>query len=224
MRILTLLTRVCAVALLTVGAVQVQAQTETRTEVSVYLGNQTAPASQVTTSGDRVIPDRSFRQRWMGQSFEAPIYIGARYTKWRSEHFGYGLDYVHNKVKPAPGAQPAGFRRLELTDGLNIWTLNAYYMWPEAFGPVSPYVGAGLGISAPGVEVRYGTSDTFEYQVTGPAAAWLAGLRYDLNETWSVFAEYKGTYSSNKVSLATGGTLSSDIFTDAVNLGFTRKF
>lgn len=194
------------------------------TEISFYFGQQSAPPSHVRTQGDRVIPDLSFRQRWTGQSFEMPIYAGARITRWRTDRFGWGLDFAHNKVKPARGTMPAGFRRMEFTDGLNTWTVNAYYRWPEALGAVTPYVGAGLGLSVPGVEIRYIGSDTFNYQVTGLAGTWLVGLSRPLNEHWSVFGEYKGTYTSNVAKLSTGGTFSSDIVTHAVNFGLGYRF
>jgi len=164
-------------------------------EFSLYTGVQEAPSSDVDISGDSVIPDMSFRQQWDGKSAEWPIYGGFRITKWESDTFGYGLDYAHNKVEPS-----------------------------SAFGDFTPYVGAGAGISLPGVEVRFSGSDTFEYQVTGPAATWLAGVRYPIASDWSLFGEYKGTYTQNKVDLEDGGTLSSEIFTNAINIGINYQF
>lgn len=193
-------------------------------ELSFYIGPQSAPPSDIAVSGDAVIPDDAFRQDWTGQSFIYPIYAGLRLTKWQSETFGFGFDYTHNKVRPDVADLPGGYDALEFTDGLNTWTINAYRRWPSAFGAATPYVGAGLGISAPGVEVRYAGSETFEYQITGPAAVWLAGVTYPLTETWSVFGEYKGTYTQNEVDLVGGGTLSSDIVTNALNLGVSYRF
>jgi len=119
---------------------------------------------------------------------------------------------------------PDGYDVLEFTDGLNILTVNAYRRWSSAFGDVSPYVGGGVGVSIPHVEVTNGSSDTFGYQLTGPAATWIAGATYPINEQWSVFGEYKGTYSSNTADLDTDGTLETDIFTNAVNLGLSFNF
>ena len=107
---------------------------------------------------------------------------------------------------------------------MNILTVNAYRRWSSAFGDVSPYVGGGVGVSIPHVEVTNGSSDTFGYQLTGPAATWIAGATYPINEQWSVFGEYKGTYSSNTADLDTDGTLETDIFTNAVNLGLSFNF
>lgn len=198
---------------------------QAETELSLYTGTQTAPPSNITVRGDSVIPDAMFEQLWEGQSHLWPIYGGFRVTFWQDQNFGYGLDYAHNKTRPPNAALPAGYDALEFTDGLNTWTINAYWRWPDAvFGQATPYVGAGAGLSVPGVEVRYGASDTFEYQVTGLAATWLAGVSYPIAESWSLFGEYKGTYTSNEVDLVTGGTLSSDIFTDAVNIGISYRF
>lgn len=193
-------------------------------ELSFYLGQQTAPPSNVSIAGDRVIPTQSFQQQWAGQSLKWPLYAGARATMWRSSAFGLGLDYAHNKVKPPAGTLPAGFSALEFTDGLNTWTINGYRRWQNGLGKATPYVGAGIGLSIPGVEVRYLGSDTFEYQFTGPAATWLAGVSYPLNDNWSIFGEYKGTYTSNAVKLRSGGTLKSDIFTNALNVGVSLSF
>lgn len=193
-------------------------------EVSLYIGEQTAPPSDIVVDGDSAIPDLSFEQKWEGQSLQWPIYAGFRVTKWQTSDYGYGLDYAHNKVRPPSGELPAGFGALEFTDGLNTWTINGYRRWQNAIGVATPYVGAGVGISAPGVEVRYQGSDTFEYQITGIAATWLAGVKYPVTDAWSVFGEYKGTFTTNDVELEGGGSLTSDIFTNALNVGVSFNF
>lgn len=193
-------------------------------EVSLYSGSQWAPASEVSFAGDDVIPDLSFNQDWRGRSFDWPLYAGLRVTRWSDTGFGWGLDFAHNKVEPEAGSEPPGFRTYEFTDGLNTWTLNAYKRWPQYWGDITPYVGAGLGLSVPGVEVRYGNSVTYNYQVTGPAATWLAGISAPLHGQWSAFTEYKGTYTQNEAKLTGGGTFSSDIVTHAINVGISYSF
>lgn len=193
-------------------------------ELSLYGGVQSALPSQVDVSGDSIIPDASFRQQWDGNPFEWPVYVGVRITEWRSPEFGIGLDYTHNKIVPPGRVMPAGYRALELTDGLNTWTLNMYRKWPDAWGRYSPYVGGGFGLSVPGVEVRYGASNTFEYQVTGIAVVWLAGVSTKLGGKWSGFAEYKGSYTENEIRLTTGGWLSTDVVTNAINVGISYGF
>ena len=193
-------------------------------ELSFYGGSQSAPASDVAIRGDSQIPDDDFSVDWEGRSSAAPVYYGIRATRWHSPTFGYGLDFAHNKVYPKDGQLPEGFDVLEFTDGLNTLTINAYRRWPKAIGDVSPYIGGGLGVAIPHVEVITPDSRTFGYQLTGPAATWIAGASYPISDHWSVFGEYKGTFSSNTGDLDTGGTVESDIFTNAVNVGVSFNF
>ncbi|MDO6590504.1 lipid A oxidase [Loktanella sp. D2R18] len=192
-------------------------------ELSFYGGVQSAPSSDVSVRDD-VIGDDDFSISWEGRSSSAPIYYGIRATRWQSDTFGYGLDFAHNKIYPEDGELPAGYEVLEFTDGLNTLTVNAYHRWNGAFGDLSPYVGGGIGVAIPHVEVTNGTSETFGYQLTGPAATWIAGATYPINDQWSVFGEYKGTFSSNKADLDTGGTIETDVFTNAVNMGVSFNF
>lgn len=195
-------------------------------ELSFYGGAQSAPHSDVTISGDSVIPSDDYFIAWEGRSFDAPPYYGLRATIWQSESFGYGLDFTHNKIYPQAGELEAiGFDRLEMTDGLNTLTLNAYRRWNGAWGDFTPYIGGGVGVSVPYVEVEYpGAEDTKGYQLTGPAATWIAGAKYPINDDWAVFGEYKGTYSSNTADLESGGTLETNVITNAVNFGVSFSF
>ena len=191
-------------------------------ELSFYGGMQSALPSDVVVSGDTVIPPGTNNVAWEGKSFDAPPYYGIRATIWSSSEFGYGLDFTHNKIYPE--VLPADYDTLEFTDGLNTLTVNAYRRWENAIGDLTPYVGGGLGLAIPHVEVTNGTSETFGYQVTGPAATWIAGASYPINDKWLVFGEYKGTYSQNTADLDTGGTLETDVLTNAVNVGLSFRF
>jgi lipid A oxidase len=198
-------------------------------ELSVYGGWQTSPHSNVAIrdpllEGAGVNPD--FTAGWEGRSFDMPPYYGVRATWWRTETLGFGLEINHAKVY-ADGATLAtsGLDVLEFTDGLNIVTVNAMRRWPDAFGDITPYVGGGIGVSVPHVEVEVaGQPSTFGYQVTGPAVTWIAGASYPITNSWSVFGEYKGTYSQNTADLDSGGTLETDIVTNALNLGLSFRF
>jgi lipid A oxidase len=208
-------------ALLTLVAAPAWAEVE----LSFYGGWQTAPHSGVTISGDSVVPDSDFTAGWDGRSFGAPPYYGVRATWWRSPAFGFGLDLNHAKVYADDATLAAtGFEHFEFSDGLNIITLNAYRRWDQALGGLTPYIGGGIGVAVPHVELTDGGSETFEYQLTGPAVAWMAGLSYPINDTWSVFGEYKGTYSVNQADLDGGGTLETDIITNALNVGVSFNF
>lgn len=195
------------------------------TELSFYLGAQTSPHSRIDGTND----DGAFNELigWEGRSAEAPPYYGVRATWWRTETLGFGVELNHAKVyAPDDEAAAAGFDNLEFTDGLNILTLNAFRRWPEKWvgGRVTPYVGGGIGLAIPHVDVDDGTNETFEYQVTGPAMMVAAGASYAVNEQWSLFGEYKFTYSQNEADLEGGGTLESDIITNALNVGVSFNF
>ncbi len=198
-------------------------------EISVYGGWQTAPHSGVTIDDPALVgagANPSFTAGWEGRSFDMPPYYGIRATWWQNPTFGFGVDFTHAKVYADDATLAAsGLYMLEFTDGLNILTVNAMHRWPSAFGNVTPYVGAGLGISVPHVEVGIeGQPETFGYQFTGPAATWIAGVSVPINDSWSVFGEYKGTYSINSATLDTGGTLDTSIVTNALNLGISFNF
>lgn len=187
-------------------------------EISLYGGLQEAPHSTLThsTLGSVFVT-------WKGKSFEMPPYYGIRATWWRSAKWGWGVEMNHTKVY-ADDPASYGYDRLELTDGHNIVTLNLWRRWQNE-GRFTPYVGAGLGVAVPHVDVQpIGEAHTFGYQFTGPAAQLVAGVSYEVNDRWAVFGEYKGTYSQNKAELDSGGTIETNLITNALNLGVSLRF
>lgn len=187
-------------------------------EISAYTGGQTAPHSTIThsTLGEDTVG-------WLGKSFEMPPYWGLRATMWRNERFGFGVEVNHVKVY-ADDPAAYGYDVLEMTDGLNIVTANIWRRW-QSNSRWTPYVGVGVGVAIPHVEVQpTGGELTFGYQLTGPAAQLVAGAAWEINAKWSVFGEYKGTWSSHDMDLESGATLKTDIITNAVNLGLSYKF
>lgn len=194
-------------------------------EIAMYLGWQTARQSRA--SGD--YPgggSYSALIGWEGKSFEMPPYYGVRGTWWQDERFGLGLEFTHAKVyAPEDERRAIGFDSFELTDGLNIVTLNAMRRWKDQWQGLTPYVGGGLGLAIPHVDIEtFGGDKTLGYQITGPAARLIAGASYDLNERFAVFGEYQFIYSSNKADLDGGGTFNSDVSTNALNVGLSLKF
>ena len=194
-------------------------------EIGFYLGLQESPHSTVTGNDPGGLGDVDFTAGWEGRSFEAPVYYGFRWTRWRSETFGWGVEFTHSKVYADDETlDESGFERLELTDGVNILTVNAMRRWPGQWGDLTPYVGGGVGVAIPHVDVESGGGKSFEYQVTGPAARWTAGASYPLSDTVSIFADYQGTYSMHTMDLGSGGTLETNLVTNAVNLGVSLSF
>lgn len=212
-------------ATMLVAASLLAAPASAEVTLSFYSGIQEAFDSHVR--GDVDGNDFDFLADWEGRSFEMPPHWGIRATWWRTENIGYGLDFNHTKVYASDDTlDEFGFDDLELTDGLNILTANVFYRWPGqwADGRLTPYVGAGLGISIPHVDVQRGDSDTFGYQFTGPAAMVAAGASWAFNDRWAVFGEYKSTFSANSADLDGGGELETNITTYALNLGLSYSF
>ncbi len=209
------------IILMAVSGAPVTAQTE----LSFYGGFQTAPHSRVSGDDPGGIGAFDFVAAWEGRSFTLPPYYGVRLTWWQSATLGWGLDFSHDKIYASDATLvDNGLSILEFTDGLNILTLNAYRRWPNLVRVFTPYVGAGLGVSIPHVEFDSGAGKTFEYQLGGPAVAVIAGASYPLNDRWSVFGEYKATFSVNRLELVGGGTLNTNIITNSFNLGASLGF
>lgn len=194
-------------------------------ELSFYGGYQTAPHSEVSIFGDDVVPDTDFTAGWDGGSFQAPPYYGIRATWWPNDTYGFGIDVNHVKIYADDETlAETGYDRFEYSDGLNVVTLNAYRNFGPSFAGLEPYVGAGVGLTIPHIELTDGTSRTAEYQIGGPAVALIAGASYPISERWDVFGEYKGTYSVNSNELKTGGTVETNIVTNALNVGVSFNF
>lgn len=193
-------------------------------QLSVYGGYQGASHSGVDTTDGT-----SFTAGWEGYSFKAPIYYGVRGTWWLDDvglpNTGLSIDFAHAKVyaDDETFALTPGWTRLEFTDGLNILTANALYkFFPES--PFRPYVGAGIGITLPHVEVTRPSGTTFETQYGGPAVQLQGGVEYQFADNWSAFVEYKGNYSWVDVEIDSGARLTTNIVTHAVNAGVSFHF
>ncbi|MCR9086998.1 MAG: porin family protein [Rhodobacteraceae bacterium] len=195
-------------------------------EVSFYTGWQTAPHSKVSGNDPGGVGPFDFTAAWEGKSFEAPPHYGLRGIWWRNAGlYGLALDFNHVKVYASDeDLAEQGFERLELSDGLNIVTVNLMRRFPGETRRWTPYVGAGLGIAVPHVDVETSGGKTFGYQYTGPAVSWVAGVSYPFAERWSVYGEYKGTYSQNSADLDNGGSLDTNIVTNALNVGVSFNF
>lgn len=193
-------------------------------EVSAYGGYQFSPHSEVKVSDG---PD--FTAGWETKPFEMPPYWGVRGTYWFDEgrlaNWGVSLDFTHAKVyADGDTLDKSGWDHFEFTDGINLLTVNALYKFDLEGSKWSPYLGAGVGINVPHVEVTRDSGRTFDYQVGGATIQAQAGVRYQVTENWSAFAEYKGNYSFVDVDIDNGGTLETDIITNAINLGVSYKF
>lgn len=212
---------VAPIAALTLCASAAQAEFE----LSGYTGFQTSPHSVVKGEDPGGLGDFDFTAGWEGKSLTLPPYYGFRGTWWQNDKIGYGLEFNHAKVyADNETKRDEGIERLEFTDGLNLITVNVMRRFPGETRAWTPYIGAGVGISVPHVDVKTEGGKTFGYQYTGPAVQWVAGVSYPMTDRWNVFGEYKGSYSQNKADLDNGGTLETNIVTNALNVGVSFNF
>jgi lipid A oxidase len=167
---------------------------------------------------------------WDGKSFSMPIYYGARLTRWFESNPAWGVQIDFNHIKTYANLDPgteAGdtFEVLEFTDGLNIATVDGVHRWQ--LDHFTPYVGAGIGVNVPHVEVTPTASpsdETFEYQLGGVAAVAFAGVDVPLTDSFSVFGEYKFSYGHVIADLEGGNELSTALFNHHLNVGLSYKF
>ena len=196
-----------------------------------YGGYNTSANSDITLRPDRNSPSTTYRNvEWKGASFSPPVYWGVRGTYWLDRYpgFGIGVDYSHIKViAKRPPALNAISDHFEFTDGLNTGTFDLMYRY-KWFDRLTPYVGAGVGIAVPSVEVTlrppFDTTPTHRYEFGGPAVQGKVGLEYEIAYNVSAFGEYKIAYSSNDVRLRNGGREQTDIATSQFIFGLSYTF
>lgn len=219
--------RTSSAVLFTTALAAIPLSANADTEISFYGGYQTAPHTVITGDDPEATWTDTFTAGWDGKSFEAPPYYGVRATLWRPNNWGWGTEVTHDKVYADDETLTTnGYDRFELTDGLNIITVNVMRRWPAQWGEkLTPYVGGGVGFAMPHVDIEAtGGSHTYGYQVTGPAVRATAGVSYAINDHWGAFAEYQGTFSMNNIELDNGGSLEANIITNALNIGVSYSF
>ena len=182
---------------------------------------------------------------WDSEPWQMPPYWGVRalYRPMRESRWGLMLDYTHAKTiadrdravsvsgtldgVPVAGelAPSTVYDRLEFTNGLNTMTLNAIYRFPLN-STWTPYVGAGIGVAVPHVEVRKvgGGIDKYGYEIGGMAAQFMAGIEYEISPRWSLFGEYKANWSDIDVDLGHDATLQTQIMTHQLLFGASVNF
>ena len=196
-------------------------------QISVYGGVQGVSDGRPVTGEDPAgLGPFDFLADFAGDSFEDTPYFGVRGTWWPTEKFGLSLDFTHSKATATDETLAvSGFEALEFANGINTLTLNGLRRFPNN-SSFTPYLGGGLGISIPNVEVQSSPTapGTSEYQLGGFVAQFSAGVNYEINERWSVFGEYQFNYVDLGVDLDAGGSLSTDFTTNAFNIGAGFSF
>ena len=182
------------------------------------------------TSLDFTVKDVS----WDAEPFKSPIYYGARVVRWfDGGRRGAMIDFTHSKTLaalddekglsgvidnaplPAKAALKDIYRKLEFSHGHNMLTLNGLWRLASLAPRLSPYVGAGVGMSLPHSEIQLKTvrGRTYEYQYTGPAVQAVIGLEFRVPRM-SYFLEYKFSLANYEVplSLRDGSVLFVDLW------------
>lgn len=181
--------------------------------------------------------------KWDDRSLENPIYWGLRLTYWlpQADRWGIALDFTHAKIHADLNATVAvsgtrlgsavntqetlrnTFNELAMSHGYNLLTINLLHRWmPQP--NLRPFAGFGGGIAYPHVEVQTGSTSIDEYQVAGWVANAMTGLYYDLDQHFSIFAEYKLSYADMRVDLTGGGSLQTSVWTNHFNIGVSYRF
>jgi len=210
------------VTALTIGACSLALA---ESEFGIFGGAQSSPHSDVVNTK----ANTTFYTGWKAQSFTFPIYAGWRYTRWLDDDWAYAVNYAHTKAistDQGSSSDKTGYTTLEFTDGANPITVIA--MRRFSYRDIKPYVGAGLGISAPHVEVKwsnstYTSAKTFAYQYGGPVATVLAGFSYPYSDKWSVFTDFQMHYMKINAAIDSG-RLKTNLITNALNVGVSYRF
>ncbi len=180
---------------------------------------------------------------WRDRSFSSPLYYGLRLNYFGSATASNGLmlDFTHAKMYSDPAqtvrvsgtrngtavggneALGATFSELSFSHGYNLLALNLLHRWLRGDGSTvhtfQPYVGAGIGIAVPHVEVRTASSTTNNYQFGGVVYQALGGINYRAGSRWDLFTEYKLSYANIEVDLNGGGHLRTNPLTHHLEVG-----
>jgi lipid A oxidase len=187
--------------------------------------------------------------------FKSPLYYGGRLTYFlsRESHWGFGLEFFHSKVyldtddsfhvtgtrggAPVNDTEPASntFYDFNCSHGLNYLTADAFYRFflgepgKNFISRFQPYLGAGMGITIPHVEVELTGQPRFEqYEFGGLGMQAIAGLSFDITKHVQLFTEYKFTYADlDKLDFSNGitsGTISFDSMANHVVFGVSYRF
>jgi lipid A oxidase len=213
-------------------------------QISIYTGTNITHDSDVTVVRPGGTNATFSNVPWDANPFKPAPYYGGRVTYWleSSPNWGVGIDFTHMKtyarlsstvrssgtvlgVALAPNTQlNTVFSWLEFSDGQNLGTAHVFYRHP--FGSFTPYVGVGLGVSVPHVEVNMaGYQNTFRYELTGFASRLYGGVDVPIYGGWSIFGEYQLSYAQvSDATLTGGGTLRTDFLSHHFNVGLSYAF
>ena len=191
-------------------------------ELSLYGALKSTASGPV--SGDDPSGAGSFSLSPLWDEGGARANLGIRLTWWAESGLGLGLDFAQSGHEAAPASLGgSGISRLEFAGTSSVLTVNAYRRWQTGSG-LSPYLGAGIGLSLPDVRYESASGAASGKGNPGPALQWVAGASYLLSERLSIFGEYKGRITGNEAHLDTGASLAGRLQDDSLNVGISLGF
>jgi lipid A oxidase len=201
------------------------------TSISVYFGKGDTRASDARLTETSGTTLDVAKVHWADRSFSAPVYYGLRINYWPSDSSvnGVALDFTHAKIyadveqavdvsgtrnhTAVQGSEALSntFSELAFSHGYNLLTINALHRWlpdnPTDAHAIKPYIGAGMGIAVPHVEIKTASGATSEYQYAGVVYQAMAGVNYRVSGNWDLFVEYKLSLGDLNVDLHNNGNL-----------------
>jgi len=135
---------------------------------------------------------------------------------WRLELEATGRNHRLRSSSPA-GSEADG--RLQVSAAMT----NVYRDF-EPFGAWRPYVGLGLGLADVGLKgYRINGAPLVDDRERAVALQAIGGIRYDIDERWSLTADYRYFRTSNPLmNSAAGDVLETSIRSHAIMFGATR--
>ncbi|MHC4219010.1 MAG: outer membrane protein [Planctomycetota bacterium] len=221
--------------------------------IAGYIGKAWNQNTNVTLNEPSTMTNLEYRAvLWNDDSFVMPIYWGARFGYWLEKEkngFGFAIDFTHAKMiantgasyeasgieggVPVSGTVPmaTSIQRMEFVDGNNFLTFNVMYRnFPEGErndtfgGRIQPYIGAGMGVAIPQVNVLTSGSSTDEYQFAAVAFQFMVGFNWDIAGPLTTFIEYKFNYADLDVDLTGGGSIRTEAITHQLVVGLGLRF
>ena len=189
-------------------------------ELSIYGGTALVSDSQIRADVDGLPTSVDLTSGWTSDNNS-----GLRLTYWQNDQVGFGFDLNTANVTAKPeDIAGSGLDAVGFGGNASLLTINAYRRWEQADPRVTPYIGAGLGVSIPVATLEGGTTSVNSRRATGPAMQVIAGARYSIANNLSVFGEVQSSYAINAAEFESGSTLETTILSNGLNFGIALGF
>jgi hypothetical protein len=196
-------------------------------EAAFYLGAAHTQPSAISVDQPSTSTHATFANvAFIGRSFNAPLYYGARAGKFFGA-FGFEGEFIHLKVvaqdgqtvsasgvaggSPLPPSVPLGYvvQHLAISHGVNLALMNFAYRQalPPAGRPHTHVYGtlrAGVGMTVPNTVSTVMAQTHSGYQAGRAAFQLATGLEAPLGRHFGLFGEYKFTRTHQHNHIAGG--------------------